>query len=86
MNETITTFKMKNGKVKSSVKPRYVETGKKGNYKSDYAKKEIKSMLVQMEFEINQSEKSRTTLVMDKHDRVSHRAFEIRKGCNSKIK
>ena len=43
MRETITTFKMKNGAIQTSIKPRYRETGK-ANYKSEYAKKEIKSM------------------------------------------
>ena len=65
MSETVTTFKMKNGKIKSSVKPRYVETGRNADYKSAFAKKEINSMLKQMEFEIEASEAGSSTLIFE---------------------
>jgi hypothetical protein len=73
-NETITTFTRKQGKIVKIVKPRFVETGKKPDYSSRFAKNRIDSMIDQMKYEIDQSEKSSSTLVFNK-DGSAHRAY-----------
>jgi hypothetical protein len=55
MNESIPTFRMKNGNIVTSYKPRYVETGKKADYSGSYAKKAIDSTLQDMKREIADS-------------------------------
>lgn len=75
MTEMMNTFEMKNGKVITRQKQRYVKTGKQGDFSSSYAKKEVHNELDQMKWEIGQSEKSSSTLINDGFDRVSHRSF-----------
>jgi hypothetical protein len=71
MNESIPVFKMKNGNIVTSYKPRYVETGKKANYTGRYAKKAIKSELANMKYEIEQSQAgSRSILGYGKDQKV----------------
>lgn len=56
-SEMITTFSRRNGKIVKTEKPRYVETGRKGDYSGTIAKKKINAMLSQMKYEIDNSEK-----------------------------
>lgn len=72
----IETFQMKDGKIITKRKPRFVSTGHSGNFESKFAKKEIGSMLNQMKFEIESSEKSSSVLIKKENSyEVSHRSF-----------
>jgi predicted metal-dependent hydrolase len=61
-NDSIQTFKMKNGKVITGYKPRYVPTGKKPDYSSKYAQKMIAGELDNMRSEIEASQAGQRTI------------------------
>ena len=69
------SFRKVNGKIVVTQKNRYKETGKEPNYNSKYAQKRILQELNNMRWEVMQSEKGRSSLIRDSHDRVSHRSY-----------
>lgn len=63
MNESISTFSRKNGKIVTKIKPRYKLTGKTPNYSSKLAKDAIQSEIQEMRSEISNSVAGQRTVI-----------------------